>query len=419
MFNSTFKEAGSNQDMNRAHPQPALRAAVIGAHFGDEGKGVLTDALVASQEVPPLVVRFNGGAQAGHTVVTPEGRRHVFGHLGSGTLAGAPTLLSRFFVSNPMLLAKEWEDLADLDPVVFADPKGLVTTPWDMLVNQALERARGAHRHGSCGVGFNETITRSEDPAFCLRVEDLAQAALLEEKLEGIRDIYLPRRLETLGLVPDATFQSLLASPELRADYLRACASFTRRVQVRPEAELLAQAQDLVFEGAQGLLLDECHPWFPHVTRSRTGLPNVLALAREAGLDHLDVVYVSRWYLTRHGAGPFPSELPGKPSPAIQDPTNQPNDWQGTLRFGLLDLDLLRSTIHADLAAAQDFPVAAHLALTCLDQAGPRLPILEAPGQHRNVPTSAFPSFAAEALELPLAYVGSGAVRNQPLRKPA
>lgn len=75
--------------------------AVIGAGFGDEGKGLMTDYCCQRPKYT-TVVRFNGGAQAGHTVVTPDGRRHVFSHFGSGTLRGAATFLSRFFICNPI-----------------------------------------------------------------------------------------------------------------------------------------------------------------------------------------------------------------------------------------------------------------------------------------------------------------------------
>lgn len=76
---------------------------VIGSAFGDEGKGLITDVLAAKNAGETLVVRFNGGAQAGHTVTTPEGQRHVFSHIGSGTFTGSATFLSRFFVVNPIL----------------------------------------------------------------------------------------------------------------------------------------------------------------------------------------------------------------------------------------------------------------------------------------------------------------------------
>ena len=79
---------------------------VIGAQFGDEGKGRLTAHHVVEVGDDAIVVRFNGGAQAGHTVVAPDGRRHVFSHVGSGALTGAATYLSRFFVANPILFLK-------------------------------------------------------------------------------------------------------------------------------------------------------------------------------------------------------------------------------------------------------------------------------------------------------------------------
>ena len=123
----------------------------------------MTAAYAAAVGCDGIVVRFNGGAQAGHTVVTPEGRRHVFSHIGSGTFAGAATFLSRFFVSHPLLFLKEWEVLAaqGVRPVVYVDPDSPVTTPYDMMINQIIEQEQGAARHGSCGLGFGETLERN------------------------------------------------------------------------------------------------------------------------------------------------------------------------------------------------------------------------------------------------------------------
>ena len=81
--------------------------AVIGANYGDEGKGLMTDYHAAPAGTAGIVVRFNGGAQAGHTVTTPEGARHVFSHFGSGSLVGAATFLSRHVVCHPTLFFKE------------------------------------------------------------------------------------------------------------------------------------------------------------------------------------------------------------------------------------------------------------------------------------------------------------------------
>src|SRR5690348_14536867 len=126
-----------------------MRATVvIGANFGDEGKGLMTDYLCAAAgdssrgEISgAMVVRFNGGAQAGHTVFA-GGRRHVFHHFGSGAFAGAATFLSRYFVVNPFLWAKERDELG-FCPRVFVDRAAMLTTPYDMLVNQEAERIRG------------------------------------------------------------------------------------------------------------------------------------------------------------------------------------------------------------------------------------------------------------------------------------
>ncbi len=125
-----------------------------------------------------------------------------------------------------------------------------------------------------------------------------------------------------------------------------------------------ARQGGLLFEGAQGLLLDQDHEFFPHVTPSRTGLANPAVLAHEWGVDHLGAVYVTRAYAMRHGAGPFPRETPGL---AFPDPTNVPNAWQGRLRFGALDLDLLAKSISADRPSSA-LSVEKTLAMTCLDQ---------------------------------------------------
>src|SRR5260370_26170356 len=112
--------------------------AVIGAGYGDEGKGLLTDALAAEVGPDTLVVRYNGGAQAGHTVQAPDGRRHVFHHVGSGSFVGAPTYLSRYFVVNPLFFAGEVAELAavGLTPKNCIHPDARVTTPYDLTITQ-------------------------------------------------------------------------------------------------------------------------------------------------------------------------------------------------------------------------------------------------------------------------------------------
>lgn len=337
--------------------------AVIGANFGDEGKGLLTDYLAARDPGGTVVVRFNGGAQAGHTVLTPAGRRHVFHHFGSGSLAGARTALSRHFIVNPFLWDKERRELAGAAPPMDVDRRAPLTTPFDMLVNQEAERFRAGCRHGSCGIGINETVERCAGPLATV-VADVERPARLRGLLAEIAGRSLPR-LEQLGVPPSTFFREMLQSESLVDSYLALCEEFRRAERLVDGPAVLSGFAHIVFEGAQGLLLDERHRFFPHVTRSRTGLPNVVQTADELGLRELEVVYVTRAYMTRHGAGPFPTERPGLSFP---DPTNAPNEWQGALRFGDLDLGLLAESVANDLAEAGRLAVSPCLAVTCLDQ---------------------------------------------------
>jgi adenylosuccinate synthase len=359
--------------------------AVIGANYGDEGKGLMTDYHVAPAGRDGIVVRFNGGAQAGHTVTTPQGVRHVFSHIGSGALAGAATYLSRHFVCHPALLFKEAASLASAGlpalPRVFVDDRAPVSTLYDILINQIVERHRGKGRHGSCGMGIGETIERNLAPDFALSVADLRQGAgYLLHRLAAIRDEYVPGRLARLGIpVLDAQAAEWLASDAAMQGFAHAAMQFCRATHAARPA-MLADFGQVVFEGAQGLLLDQDRGAFPYVTRSHTGIRNALEVAAEAGIGALDVTYVSRAYLTRHGAGPLSNELPDKPCAGIEDRTNVPNEFQGTLRFAHLDLDLLERTIRADFADALAWPgiaVRLNVALTCLDQIGPAVSYFE------------------------------------------
>ncbi len=369
-------------------------SVVIGAGFGDEGKGAVTSLLAAEAGADALVIRFNGGAQAGHTVVS-GGRRHVFSHFSSGSFTGAATFLSRYFVANPLLFLKERAVLRQggVRPRVLAEPDMPITTPFDMLINQISELARGADRHGSCGVGFGETVERSLVPRFHLRLSDLAEHRrdALRALLIEIRDHWVPKRLAALGLADADTRPELaglfavLRDDDLIARWIEDALDVAADIEPADLApvEEAARRGALVFEGAQGLLLDQDRGWFPHVTRSKTGLKNVLEIAERAGIDALDVTYVTRAYLTRHGRGPLPGELDHLPYAAIVDETNIENPYQGRLRYAWLDLDLLGKTIAADLGDARgaSAAVSPRLAVTCLDQVEGRVTFVEGGAQ--------------------------------------
>lgn len=346
---------------------------VIGANYGDEGKGLITDFL-ASQTENALVIRHNSSAQAGHTVVAPAAqpgkppRRHVFHHVGSGAMAGASTFLSQFFVVHPLLLGKELTalDSIGVTPTLYVDPRAPVAVPFDVMINHIAEAARGTARHGSCGIGFNEAVERSLRPRFALTVRDFAKPEWVMDRLRAIRDGWVPRRLRMLGLDVPEDQRALFSDDTLLWRWMQDMAAFRART-IMTEPGALPPGQP-IFEGAQGLMLDEAGADFPHVTRSKTGLANVIRIAQEVEINHLEITYVTRTYLTRHGAGPMPGELRDMPH-GVQDSTNQPNAFQGSLRFAWLDLDALAQRIHADLAfRAQGITATAQLAVTCLDQ---------------------------------------------------
>ncbi len=345
---------------------------VIGANFGDEGKGLITDFLSAPYGHDALVVRFNGGAQASHTVVTADGRRHAFSHFSSGTFAGAATFLSRFYVCNPLLFFREYHVIKEKTaiPEVYVDSAAAVTTPYDMIINQIVEESRGHARHGSCGLGFGETIERNLNPQYALHYADLSDRPILKQKLHAIQQKWVLPRLKTLGIaeVPQEWHDRIMSEGVLEK-YLSDVEFFLQMTQTASAGFLEDTKHQIIFEGAQGLLLDQNHTWFPHVTRSYTGLRNVAALAKDAGLDHLRVNYITRAYMTRHGAGPLPHELGALPYPRIVDETNILNAYQGALRFGWLDVDLLAATIKHDLDRhVSDIHLEYGLAVTCMDQ---------------------------------------------------
>lgn len=339
--------------------------AVIGAGFGDEGKGLMTDYFASRIGPQCVVVRQNGGAQAAHTVVTPDGLRHVFSHVGSGTFVGCDTHLSKYFIANPYVYALERKEIEPTN--ISSDPRCLVTTPYEMVVNQIIERKRNSNKHGSCGIGINETIKRHTH--IPITVTELNNPGTLTSLLRDVRSSYVPKRLKELGITDcDITSdQHFVLNSDLTIErFLDEVELFMDECAVIADEDFLP-GRDIIFEGAQGLLLDQDHQYFPHVTHSKTGIDNTVKICMSCGIDELEVCYVTRCYITRHGVGPLPRETNGKPYPNIIDETNIPNEWQGSLRFGILDLDLLMSTIWNDMTNHHDILLTPNLSMTCLD----------------------------------------------------
>ncbi|MFC8529379.1 adenylosuccinate synthetase [Nocardia sp. NPDC057227] len=312
---------------------PGAHVIVVDLGFGDAGKGATVDWLCspAAGLGPAAVVRFNGGAQAAHTVVA-DARTHTFAQFGSGTLAGVPTLLSRHVLVEPIALAAEAEALAALgvpDPLglLAVDGRALLTTPIHIAANRARERARGAGRHGSCGRGIGETASYAlEHPA--PTVADCAHPDRLRALLTALAAHYAP--------LLDGSGFGYEPVDELVGMYRE----FAAAVRIVGDGELarLARRGPLVFEGAQGVLLDEWRGFHPHTTWSTVEPSNARALLAGIGATGT-VLGVTRSYQTRHGDGPFPTEDAALDLP---EPHNGTGPYQGAFRRGHLDLVLLR-----------------------------------------------------------------------------
>ncbi len=363
--------------------KPGSKAyGIIGSGWGDEGKGLATDALSAKlgeQGRDVTVVRSNGGAQAGHGVTMSDGRHHVFHHIGSGSFRGAATHLSRFFVSHPIVFFSELEDLARKgvrDLQITADPRSPITTPWDMAINQAAEIARGGDKHGSCGLGFGETLERQENGP-SLTMQDLTSPDLMS-RVREISSVWVPARLAALGItdIPDHLRPVLSNAPGFIGRFAKDLHGYRANVSLMSD-DTLGNRDAVIFEGAQGLQLDMDLGVFPHVTRSHTGAKNMVEIARGAGTTDLEAIYMTRAYATRHGAGPFPLDRGTTPLPGthVIDRTNGANEWQDAIRYAPLDLRELDRIISADLArsAGQGVSIDHGLGVSCLDQLGDKL----------------------------------------------
>ena len=314
---------------------------VIGKNFGDEGKGLATDffAMTARKNGHSLVVvRHNGGAQAGHTVNLRD-KKFIFHQVSSGSFRFADTYWAGTFLPDLYQLGNEVRGFGVMTgfiPKIFADGNARCATVIDVIMNQMLESRRGDERHGSCGMGIDETVRRSKTP-YVIRLEDLCSGSVDEifGRLVSIRQEYIPERLDQLGLKPSdmGEYEALLNDDVILRNWASKAKENTQYVKIAPP-DMLKSYDEVIFEGAQGLLLDEMNKEYaPHLTTSRTGLTNPVDIIRRVMPDEeesAEAVYVTRSYVTRHGNGPLPYE---EKRAYFYDETNMPNEWQGTLRF--------------------------------------------------------------------------------------
>jgi adenylosuccinate synthase len=388
---------------------------VVDLGYGDAGKGSLIDALTARTGAR-LNVRFNGGGQAAHNVVLPDGRHHTFSQFGSGMFdPGVKTYLARHFLWNPIAMQAE---AASLDAEIAKDEKGppagrvmsrtfvdkaaLVVTPWHQAINRLREFARDGGRqtncgrdggrHGSCGVGIGEAMMESRDRStLSLRAGDLQGWAVeklrwhLEEVAESnltiwnqlFREHYLGAGFDGLPnfLLKDRDFLFTKDAPLKCASLFKRIACGTLMVDGMAErGRLFDDTEDVVFEGAQGILIDEKYGFDPHTTWSTCTSRNARQILKEIGWKgNTKVIGALRAYAVRHGNGPFVTE---DHYMEFMDEHNGWNDWQGPPRFGWFDAVATHYAMRAEWESSLDHahccstPGIHALAITNLDRMG-------------------------------------------------
>ena len=314
---------------------------VIGKNFGDEGKGLATDCfarLAKENNQSALAVRFNGGAQAGHTVDTVSGR-FIFHELSSASFRKVDTYWAKDFLPDLYKLEEELEAFRELTgfvPKIIAHPFCRMVTIDDVLVNMAAETERGKDRHGSCGMGIYEAVVRSEKHPLYLKDVKGMSAEELFLLFKELRNNYYPDRIKELGIsdTKENEYLELLNNDNVLRNAAEGICHGAELIEIK-DYSYLSEFDEIIFEGAQGLLLDTDNEEFaPHITASHTGAKAAVETCLEAGIKDIEVSYITRTYVTRHGAGVLPCEEEWpKYNLKISDATNIENPWQGIIRY--------------------------------------------------------------------------------------
>ncbi|MBM3465417.1 MAG: adenylosuccinate synthetase [Armatimonadetes bacterium] len=343
-----------------------MKTVVVGLGCGDEGKGTITDFL-ARQQPGARIVRFNGGPQAGHNVVTPEGTWHCFAQFGAGLLCPGTTCastedvlveLEALRVEGEALVAK---GVTDAFERITLSARCTVITPFHKMLCQLREAARGGAPKGTCGMGVGEAVRMRERGLFLT----VGEASDAREKLAAIKTVAF-QEAEALRE----------ASPEIY-DWFRARGDVDALSGAYRDVLSMVRVQEVVsgdiFEGAQGALLDRTRGVQPYVTPADT-----THLAASARAPDARVIGVLRPFAHRHGPGPLPTEVE---VPAFHDPRNPTNRWQGPFRVGWLDLPALRYGLSLN-------PGVSALAITNLDRMSglEEIPVCVAPGEYVRLP---------------------------------
>jgi adenylosuccinate synthase len=327
---------------------------IVGAQWGDEGKGKVTDLLAEGAD---LVIRFQGGNNAGHTIVR-EGRKWKFHLIPSGMLyPGKLCAIGNGVVIDPKVLTDELDDLRaaniDLSGLRVSANAHLIM-PYHLLLDHAGEAKLGKLQIGTTRRGIGPCYA-DKAARLGIRVQDLLDEKILKKKIAAAME---PKRLSLRPFAksPELDLQSMTE------DYL----TYGHRIEqyiadtVRLTHEVLDGGGDVIFEGAQGTLLDIDHGTYPFVTSSNPVAASACT-GTGAGPKDIDEIWgVAKAYATRVGSGPFPTEVGDDLGHAMREAGGEYGTTTGRpRRVGWVDLVALRYAARLNTLT--------HLAVTKLD----------------------------------------------------
>ena len=317
-------------------------SVVVGAQWGDEGKGKIVDLLAGRSDV---VCRYQGGPNAGHTIIIGD-ERFALHHIPSGIISGATSIIGGGCVVNPAQLVAELDGLEErgisTDTLRLSGNAHLIM-PWHLLLDEAAEQALGAHQIGTTRRGIGPAYA-DKAARMGVRVQDMLDRDVLRAKVDralGEKNAILEA---VYGLGP---LDPVTVVEELEPIIARLSAHVAD-ASVLVDRALRAQER-VLFEGAQGTMLDLDHGTYPYVTSSNP-LAGAAATGLGIGPTRIDgVIGVAKAYVTRVGEGPFPSQIEGD----VQDRVRELGQEFGTTtgrerRCGWLDLVALRFAVRVN-----------------------------------------------------------------------
>lgn len=314
---------------------------VIGANYGDEGKGTVVAHYTKNAEGSVLNILTNGGAQRGHSILTKDGNI-TFQHFGSGTYHGADSYYSRFFILNPMQFVKEYLSLIVKPKNIYRDKMCRWSTPYDSMANLIMEQLQ--KRQASCGMGIWNTIKRYKT-VYTLTFDKFLKLENPNLYLDTVKAYY-----ESFLDIPD-NWKSIWDSDILQIHFINDCKFMKEHTKVVDLPEL--NYDNLIFENGQGLLLCDTGKDTYDTTPSNTGIEYAKQLLNDIPDVDITAHYVTRPYLTRHGDGEINGTYSISDKHFIskrieEDRTNHYNELQGEFRYGFLDMRRLKERILSD-----------------------------------------------------------------------